>query len=171
MIRQYIGIFFTVCLCVVTQSSLGGGTYKSALKQCEILDGETVTRKAVNINHEYLDKCTDGTEGIANDVKNTIKMFWSDSFKDRYKLFSEYYKNILNNVYKIQNAEDYSKEFMPTERVWYKQTYESVKLYSDKGAQVTVLAYWEEEGYLGKMSFIFDMEKIDGKWKIFNIKK
>lgn len=139
MIRQYISIFLTVCLCVVTQSSFGDGTYKSALKQCEIVDSETVTRKTVTINQEYLGKCSDSTEDIINDVKNTIKTFWSTSFKDRYKLFSEYYKEILKNVYQIQNAEDYSKKFMPTERVWYKQSYESVKLYSDKGAQVTIL--------------------------------
>jgi hypothetical protein len=108
-------------------------------------------------------------------AKNTVKRYWisaNSSYEDMYELFSSSYKEILSQFDGIINAEDFRESIPATERIWSKQTYQSATLdvSSDPPQmQIVVLADWEEEGYAGVMTYIFELIKEGDDWKIANI--
>jgi hypothetical protein len=102
-------------------------------------------------------------------AKEVVKKYWISSYKDVYGLLSNDYKEGLKKAQQINNAEEYVKAFSPSERVWLRQTYEKVNIQNNNFMQIIVTADWEEEGYEGVMTYIFDMAKEDGNWKIYHI--
>ena len=53
--------------------------------------------------------------------------------------------------------------------MWGKRTYQSVKEVGPGVARITLLVEWEQEGYQGVMTFIFDLIMETASWKIENI--
>lgn len=106
-------------------------------------------------------------------AKNVVKKYWISSYEDMYALFSNHYRAVLRQVYGIKNAIEFSKCHQPTERAWSRQAYQSAELgeacSGEAYVQIIVLTDWSEEGYWGVMTYIFDMVKEDGEWKINNI--
>ncbi len=96
-----------------------------------------------------------------------VKEYWKKSYKDRYVLFSSGEKKTLKRAYKIEDANDYAKQFDP-ERGYYQQVYERVE-HGGKWVTVTVLAFWTQDGYTGVESFFFHLLREDGVWKIGSI--
>jgi hypothetical protein len=104
-----------------------------------------------------------------NAAKEVVKKYWVSSYDTIYDLLSMKYKERLKKTRNISNAADYKKSKPASERVWLSQTYQSSTMQNDSFIQIAVLAAWEEEGYQGVMTFIFDMMKEDGRWTITNI--
>jgi hypothetical protein len=102
-------------------------------------------------------------------AKDVVKKYWMSSYEEIYGLLSKKYKERLNRTRNISNATEYKNTMPVTERVWLKQTYQKADLQRDDLMQIVVLAEWEEEGYEGVMTFVFDMIKESDKWKIENI--
>lgn len=103
-------------------------------------------------------------------AKDVVKKYWISSYEDIYGLFSEGHKDMLKRTQKISNAIEFKNSIPITERVWLKQTYQRAEVQGNSFIQIIVLAGWEEEGYEGVMTFIFDMVRENGSWKIENIK-
>ncbi len=105
--------------------------------------------------------------GDSESAKAVVKAYWQSPYEKRYELFSRRYREILKRL-GAANAQEYAKAQDP-ERVWRQQIYEKAVMRSGDSAQVTVLASWEHVGYQGVMTFIFDLVREDGTWKIANI--
>ena len=103
-------------------------------------------------------------------VKAVVEAYWSGTPARRWSLLSSSYKADLGRL-GITNATQYAKETEPGERVWGRRTYQSVDI--SRGtrdltpvAQAILLVGWEEEGYKGVMTFIFDLVSEAGQWRI-----
>ena len=92
-------------------------------------------------------------------AKDVVKKYWMSSYEGIYGLLSKKYKERLKGTRSISTATEYKNSMPVTERVWLKQTYQKADLQRDDLIQVVVLAEWEEEGYEGVMTFVFDMIK------------
>lgn len=102
-------------------------------------------------------------------AKDVVKKYWVSSYEEIYGLLSKKYKERLQKTRNISNGAEYKASMPITERVWQKQTYQKAVLQRNNFIQIVVLTEWEEEGYEGVMTFIFDMAKEGDKWKIENI--
>jgi len=102
-------------------------------------------------------------------AKNIVKKYWMSSYEEIYELLSKKYKERLKGTRNISTAIEYKNSMPLTERVWLKQTYQKTDLQRNDRIQIVVLADWEEEGYDGVMTFVFDMIKEGNTWKIENL--
>lgn len=104
------------------------------------------------------------------EAKETVERYWSSAPRDRYGLLAETYKRNLSRI-GIADAAAYAKETQNPERVWGVRTYQKIDVSRDarqnrEVAQVVVLVAWEQEGYQGVMTYIFDLVAEDTRWKI-----
>jgi hypothetical protein len=104
------------------------------------------------------------------EARETVEKYWSSAPQDRYALLAENYKRSLRRV-GIADATAYAKETQNPERVWGARTYQKVDVSHDGRqnrdvAQVVVLVEWEQEGYRGVMTYIFELIVEDPRWKI-----
>jgi len=53
--------------------------------------------------------------------------------------------------------------------VWGKRTYQSTKVAGPGATGIALLIEWEQEGYQGVMTFIFDLVLEKDRWRIENI--
>jgi hypothetical protein len=53
--------------------------------------------------------------------------------------------------------------------VWGKRTYQGTKVIGPGAARISLLIEWEQEGYQGVMTFVFDLVLEKDHWKIENI--
>jgi len=86
----------------------------------------------------------------------------------RYELLSHAYKARLRRHAKIKNAAQYDDAVLPPERVWRRHRYEKATR-RDNVIELTVLVDWEQEGYSGVQTFIFDLVQENRRWSIENI--
>ena len=118
---------------------------------------------------------TESTNPEIEAAKDTVKRYWisiDSSYEDMYELFSSSYKEILSQFDGIKNATEFKESIPPTERIWPKQTYRSAKFnvnHDEQQIKIIVLSDWEEKEYAGVMTFIFELVKEGGEWKITNI--
>ena len=137
--------------------------------KCFFYDQEAVIQHFVDEKDKNKKPCSKKDTKEIEIAKSVIKQYWKASYSERYSLFSMQYKEMLKRVYKITNSKEYENHFPPSERTWQKQIYE--KSYKENNfIQIVVLTTWFEEGYQGVMTYIFDMLKEDGNWRIANIK-
>ena len=137
--------------------------YADGDKQEEVVQHKTIELTPIKRQFSFSDK------NEINLARKVVKKYWISSYEDTYTLFSSNYKKILKNTKNISDAKDYKNSISITERTWIKQTYQNADMQNNKFIQITVLAAWEEEGYDGVMTFIFDMVKENNEWKIANI--
>ena len=103
-------------------------------------------------------------------ARDTVEKYWSSAAPDRYALFTGDYKRDLSRI-GIADATEYAKKTQDHERVWGARTYQKIDVSRDVRqkrdmAQVVVLVEWEQEGYKGVMTYIFDLVAEDSGWKI-----
>jgi hypothetical protein len=79
------------------------------------------------------------------------------------------YRQNLRRALGITNAAQYDKVVDVPERLWGKRTTQGIKRMGGDSLQISLLVEWRQEGYQGVMTFIFDMVKEGGTWKIENI--
>ena len=106
-------------------------------------------------------------------AKAIVEKYWSGDPRDRYLLLAESYKSNLRRL-GITNAAKYGSDTQPPERVWGTRTYERVDLNRDSRqgrdlAQIVLSINWEQEGYRGTTTYIFDLIMEAGRWRIANI--
>lgn len=106
-------------------------------------------------------------------AKAIVENYWSREPRDRYVLLAEGYKIGLRRL-GITSAAKYGAETQSPERIWGTRTYQRVEVSRDVKqkrdvAQVALLIDWEQEGYRGVMTYIFDLAIEAGQWKISNI--
>lgn len=116
------------------------------------------------------DKLAKSQRGLTSqnaEVTAVVDRYWSASEGVRYGLLSESYKTRLRNL-GITNGMEYDKATFAPERVWGRRTVQQTEIREDRTgqAQVVVLVEWEQEGYQGVMTFIFDFVREGGMWKI-----
>ena len=100
------------------------------------------------------------------EARETVEKYWSSAPQDRYVLLAENYKRDLKRL-GIADATAYAKETENSERVWRRRTYQKIDVSQKRdAAQVVVLVEWEQEGYQGVMTYIFDLVVEDARWKI-----
>lgn len=104
-----------------------------------------------------------------NLAHSTIDEWWGSRSERRYKLLSRTYKQSLRQALAISNAREYDKAVDVPERVWGKRITQEVKQMGLDAVQISLLVEWRQEGYQGVMTFVFDMIKEDGAWRIENI--
>lgn len=97
-----------------------------------------------------------------------VEEYWTSELRLRYSLLSRTYKQRLRRL-RIADASQYARAEREPERVWGKRTYQSVKEVGPGAARMTLLVEWEQEGYQGVMTFIFDLIMENSSWKIENI--
>ncbi len=102
-------------------------------------------------------------------AKEVVKKYWVSSYEEVYGLLSMREKERLRITEGITNATEYRNSMCITERVWMKQTYQKAEMDEYGYIQIKVLTDWEEEGYMGVTTFIFDMVKEQDGWKITHI--
>jgi len=95
--------------------------------------------------------------------------WWGSRSDRRYSLLSRAYKARLRRALKVSNARQYDRAVDVPERVWGKRTTREVKQLGQGAVQVSVLVEWSQEGYDGVMTFVFDLLKEGGVWRIANI--
>jgi len=101
-----------------------------------------------------------------------VEAYWSSSgssCEDAYQLLSDRYRQRLRDVFGIRDAKGFAKASSAPERVWRGQRYERAVVVRPGTAQVIVIAQWEQEGYEGVTTFIFDLVQEKGAWRIENI--
>jgi hypothetical protein len=106
------------------------------------------------------------------DARAVVEGYWassSSSFEGAYSSLSDAYKRRLRDAFGIRNAQDFAKATGIPERIWRGQTYQRIAIVRPGVAQVIVLAQWEQEGYEGVTTFIFDLVREKGSWRIENI--
>ncbi|MGI0064224.1 MAG: hypothetical protein ACREAL_05070 [Nitrosopumilaceae archaeon] len=102
-------------------------------------------------------------------ARAVVERYWSLSPEAAYELLSTDYKDRLRKGRGITTAKGYGVAMSDPERVWRKQTYQRETMVRSGAIRITVLADWEQEGYEGVMTFIFDLVKSSESWKIANI--
>ena len=111
-------------------------------------------------------------EGSQAEAKALVEKYWSGEPAARYALLTKGYRLGLRRL-GITNAANYGVATQPPERIWGKRTYQKVDVTRDRQgrhlAQVVLLIDWEQEGYRGVMTYIFDLILESGDWKISNI--
>jgi hypothetical protein len=118
---------------------------------------------------------TDEERQEVDAAKDVVKKYWiatNSSYVGMYALFSSNYKQILNQYDGIADEEDFRESIPRTERYWPKQTYQRARFnlqLEPPQMQIVVLSEWKEEGYSGVMTFIFELVKEGGEWKIAKI--
>jgi len=103
-----------------------------------------------------------------SEARGVVERYWTGSHTERYSLLTENYRERLERL-DIRDAETYANQVQHPERVWKKRTYQRINVTFQKGrlvAQVAVLAQWEQEGYQGVMTYIFDLVREGDAWKI-----
>jgi hypothetical protein len=136
---------------------------------CVYDDGETIILRET-VNTLKSERSCNATEKLSIEkAKNVVKKYWVSSHEVIFGLLSKQYKQTLREQFSVANAADYSKQMGVTERVWIKQTYERSIIKSESMIQVIVLSSWTEEGYDGVATYIFDMVREDGQWKIAHV--
>jgi hypothetical protein len=106
-------------------------------------------------------------------VKSTVEKYWSVDASERYLLLTANYKSSLRRL-GISDAEQYGRATQAPERIWGARTYQAITFDRNApgnidGAQVTLLIEWEQEGYQGVMTYIFDLVMESEEWRISNI--
>ena len=173
-----VSILFFMSIFFVTQSTknnivLGGDLKQVASKEignsCVYKDNEIVMQHPISENPERPNKCDQETKSEIIKAKNIVKKYWVTSYEEDYDLLSDGYKKRLLKSHNIKNGKEYKEHFYSMERVWLKQVYQEIKVSANNFMQISVLATWEEEGYNGVMTYVFDMKKENNTWKIVNI--
>jgi hypothetical protein len=111
---------------------------------------------------------SEATEG----ARAVVEAYWSSSwyaFEPAYGLLADAYKRRLRNALGIRNAKEYAKATNIPERMWRGQTYQRISIVRPGVVQAVVLAEWEQEGYEGVATFIFDLVRQNGVWRIEHI--
>jgi hypothetical protein len=105
-------------------------------------------------------------------AKTIVEKYWSGEPGARYALLTQGYRLGLRRL-GITNAANFGAATQPPERIWGTRTYQKVDVTRDRQgrhlAQVVLLIDWEQEGYRGVMTYIFDLILETGDWKITNI--
>jgi hypothetical protein len=105
-------------------------------------------------------------------ARAVVEAYWSSSassFEDAYQLLSDRYRQRLRDVFGIRDAKGFARASGAPERIWRGQKYERAVVVRPGTAQVIVIAQWEQEGYEGITTFIFDLVQEKGAWRIENI--
>ena len=113
-----------------------------------------------------------GSPDGAADARAAVEAYWSSSassFEDAYQLLSEAYKHRLKDSMGIQGAREFAKATSMAGRMWRGQKYQRAAVVRPGAAQVVVVAQWEQEGYEGMTTFIFDLVQEKDVWRIENI--
>ena len=97
-----------------------------------------------------------------------VEEYWTSEPKSRYALLSQTYKQRLRRL-GVGSASQYERAIREPERVWGKRTYQSTKVVGPGAARIALLIEWEQEGYQGVMTFIFDLVLEKDRWRIENI--
>ena len=97
-----------------------------------------------------------------------VEEYWTSEPKSRYALLSRAYKQRLQQL-GVSTAGQYELAIHGPERVWGKRSYRSKQIVASGKARVDVLVEWEQEGYTGVMSFVFDVVRDGDRWRIANI--
>lgn len=161
-IRNLVLILALVLLCDINVVA-ATTTESAAEKQEVIIQHRTIEQPKIRKRY------TDRELNEINAAKSVVKKYWVSPYDVIYDLLSTKYKERLKKTRNITNASNYMKSKPASERVWLSQTYQSSTMQNDSFIQIAVLAAWEEEGYQGVMTFIFDLVKENGAWKITNI--
>lgn len=117
--------------------------------------------------------CSPCPASAAEDVSETaaaaiVEEYWTSEPKSRYALLSQTYKQRLRRL-GVNSASQYERAIREPERVWGKRTYQSTKVVGQSAARIALLIEWEQEGYQGVMTFIFDLVLEKDRWRIENI--
>jgi len=97
-----------------------------------------------------------------------VEEYWTSEPKSRYSLLSQTYKQRLRRL-GVRTASQYERATRELERVWGKRTYQSTKVVGPGAARISLLIEWEQEGYQGVMTFVFDLVLEKDRWRIENI--
>jgi hypothetical protein len=102
-------------------------------------------------------------------AQSIVDEWWGTESERRYRLLSREYRQRLGTALRIRNAKEYDKAVDVPERIWGKRTVERVRRLTPETMQLSLLVEWRQEGYEGVMTFVFDLVRENGAWRIANI--
>jgi hypothetical protein len=102
---------------------------------------------------------------------NLIDKYWekSTSNADRYSMLTEHNKGIHKSVFGVSEPKNYRIPGIDYERILGDYHYNYVRIDSSDFIQISLQIEWEQEGYRGNMTYIFDLLREKSKWHISNI--
>ena len=100
-----------------------------------------------------------------------IDRYWekSTSNSDRYSMLTERNKEIHKRVFGISQPEKYRIPGTDYERILGDYNYIYIRIDGPNFIQISIQIEWEQEGYQGNMTYIFDLLKENSKWYITHI--
>ena len=158
---QFDAPVFVFILALSGTNANGPGSSVTTLASTDVMGGSSISQ---------VDATAEERRAAA---KAIVEKYWSGDPRDRYLLLAESYKSNLRHL-GITNAAKYASDTQPPERVWGTRTYQRVDLSRDSRhgrdlAQIALLINWEQEGYRGTTTYIFDLILEAGRWRITNI--
>jgi hypothetical protein len=111
-------------------------------------------------------ECTDQESASLEAALGVVRDYWALSYDREYELFSGSLRKDLKEVLGVSNPADYAQAMASNKRMWLKQVYKRAELLDLAHARVSVLVDWQQEGYQGVQTVIFDLEREGEAWKI-----
>jgi hypothetical protein len=105
------------------------------------------------------------SESIAR-AKDVVDDYWSADPQHRYDLLSRNYRQQLQRSRRITSAQQYARATAEPGRIWRERIYQEFNRSGSDFVRIKVLVGWEQEGYEGVMTFIFELVREQGMWKI-----
>jgi hypothetical protein len=115
-------------------------------KACPKLSKDTDIVAALNLVEKYWDKSTSNT--------------------DRYSMLSEQNKRIQKRVFSVSEPSKYRIPGFGYERISGDYRYNYVHVDDPEFIQISLQVDWEQEGYQGNMTYVFDLLKESDEWRI-----
>jgi hypothetical protein len=122
----------------------------------------------IDDDHPWSECSHDALVAVAG-AEKLVRAFFGMSYRDQYAAFAPSYREMLERQFGIRGADGYERRHSPSELLWKTPKVESLEYFSKGGATVKVLARWENEGYHGVRTFIFQLAYTQGRWSILDI--
>ncbi|MFZ1946579.1 MAG: hypothetical protein WAW06_03455 [bacterium] len=151
-----------VCVTVLALASCGGDRDRPDGKA----DGKTEMLCRSGEGGQAARECTDQEAAELGAALGVVRDYWSLAYDREYSLFSAALRQTLKEVLDVSDAAGYAEAMTGNQRMWLKQAYKQAELLDPTHARVTVLADWQQQGYSGVQTVIFDLEREGGAWKI-----
>lgn len=137
-----------------------------AATPCSANDSPTLTCYE---NLMYVEKLA--ADGAYSDALEVVSKYWASDYPVRYDLFEPRYQIALKRAFGIDDAAEYSHRERKSnyERTWDGYKVLRVEQTNEKSVTITALVCWNQDGYRGFRSFLFELVNRDGKWKISHI--
>jgi hypothetical protein len=152
------GLVAVACVTILVLTSCGADRDRS--------DGKIKMLTRSGSSSQATRQCTD-TEALELEAAlGVVRDYWALPYEGEYSLFSATMRQTLQEMLGVADAAQYAGAMASNQRIWLKQVYQQAELLDPAHARVTMLADWEQQGYRGVQTVVFDLEREGEVWRI-----